>query len=61
MPRNFEFIAEVASTLRGGSYTQSAGFLTWVTREPRGVAALISPWNASLALSSMRVASNCLR
>jgi acyl-CoA reductase-like NAD-dependent aldehyde dehydrogenase len=55
--RNFEFFAEVASTLSGEVYNQSKGYLTWVSREPKGVAALISPWNAPLALSSMRVAS----
>ena len=57
MARNFEFFAEVASTARGETYNQTAGFLTVVTREPRGVAAVISPWNAPLALSSMRVAT----
>ena len=57
MTRNFEFFAEVASTLSGEVYTQSRGYLTYVTREPKGVAALVSPWNAPLALSSMRIAT----
>ncbi len=57
MTRNFEFFAEVASTLSGETYTQASGYLTYVTREPKGVAALISPWNAPLALSSMRIAT----
>lgn len=55
--RNFEFFAEVASTVRGETYTGLKGFLTYVTREPRGVGALIAPWNAPLALASMRVAT----
>lgn len=57
MARNFEFFAEVASTLHGETYTQTKGYLTYVTREPKGVAALIAPWNAPLALASMRVAT----
>jgi acyl-CoA reductase-like NAD-dependent aldehyde dehydrogenase len=57
MARNFEFFAEVASNVHGETYTQTAGYLTYVTREPKGVAACISPWNAPLALSSMRVAT----
>jgi acyl-CoA reductase-like NAD-dependent aldehyde dehydrogenase len=55
--RVFEFFAEVASTLHGEVYSQSKGWLTWVTREPKGVAALISPWNAPLSLASMRMAT----
>ena len=57
MARNFEFFAEVASTVSGEAYTQAKGYLTYVTREPKGVAALIAPWNAPLALASMRVAT----
>ncbi len=57
MARNFEFFAEVASNVHGETYTQTAGYLTYVTREPKGVAGCISPWNAPLTLSSMRVAS----
>jgi acyl-CoA reductase-like NAD-dependent aldehyde dehydrogenase len=57
MARNFEFFAEVASTMHGESYTQSKGYLTVVTREPKGVCAAIAPWNAPLALASMRVAT----
>ena len=55
--RNFEFFAEVASTMKGETYTGLAGYLTYVTREPKGVGALIAPWNAPIALASMRVAS----
>lgn len=57
MARNFEFFAEVASNVHGETYTQTAGYLTYVTREAKGVAGCISPWNAPLTLSSMRVAS----
>ncbi|NDB17588.1 MAG: aldehyde dehydrogenase family protein, partial [Gammaproteobacteria bacterium] len=56
MARNFEFFAEVASNVHGETYTQTAGYLTYVTREPKGVAGCIAPWNAPLALASMRVA-----
>jgi acyl-CoA reductase-like NAD-dependent aldehyde dehydrogenase len=57
MARNFEFFAEVASTMHGETYTQTRGYLTYVTREPKGVAGCIAPWNAPLALASMRVAT----
>ena len=57
MARNFEFFAEVISTVSGEAYTQHPQYLTWVTRDPKGVGAMISPWNAPLALSSMRIAS----
>jgi acyl-CoA reductase-like NAD-dependent aldehyde dehydrogenase len=45
MARNFEFFAEVSSLVHGETYTQAKGYLTYV------------PWNAPLALASMRVAS----
>ena len=57
MARNFEFFAEVASTMHGETYTQTKGYLTYVTREAKGVAGCIAPWNAPLALASMRVAT----
>jgi acyl-CoA reductase-like NAD-dependent aldehyde dehydrogenase len=55
--KNFEMFGEVASTLAGQTYNQHPGYLTYVTREPKGVGALIAPWNAPLALASMRVAT----
>jgi acyl-CoA reductase-like NAD-dependent aldehyde dehydrogenase len=55
--RNFEFFAEVASNVAGQVYTGNRSHLTYVTREPKGVGALIAPWNAPLALATMRVAS----
>lgn len=54
---NFRAFAEVASTMSGETYGQNADYLTYVTREPRGVGALIAPWNAPLALGSMRLAT----
>jgi acyl-CoA reductase-like NAD-dependent aldehyde dehydrogenase len=55
--QNFEFFADVIGTLGGETFEQEAGFLTTVTREPAGVAALLAPWNAPLALASMQIAS----
>lgn len=55
--QNFEFFADVIGTLAGETFEQEAGFLTTVTREPAGVAALLAPWNAPLALASMQLAS----
>lgn len=54
---NFRSFAEVASTMCGQTWSQNSDYLTYVTREAKGVAALISPWNAPLALSSMRIAT----
>jgi len=53
---NFEFFAEFIGQSAGEVYTQDSRYLTLVTREPVGVAALIGPWNAPLALTSMKIA-----
>ncbi len=53
---NFEFFAEFIGQTAGQVYTQDSRYLTFVTREPIGVAALIGPWNAPLALTSMKIA-----
>lgn len=53
---NFRFFAEVISQHASQAYTQNPDFLTVVVREPVGVAALIGPWNAPLALTSMKIA-----
>ncbi|MEM1412644.1 MAG: aldehyde dehydrogenase, partial [Pseudomonadota bacterium] len=54
---NFAFFAEVIGQQAGETFEQMDGYLTLVTREAAGVAALLSPWNAPLALSTMQVAS----
>lgn len=53
---NFDFFAEFIGQHAGQLYTQSSQYLTLVTREPVGVGALIGPWNAPLALTSMKIA-----
>src|SRR5579883_2977170 len=53
---NFDFFAEFIGQYAGQVHTQDSRYLTLVTREPVGVAALIGPWNAPLALTSMKIA-----
>ena len=54
---NFRFFADVASTLSGETYTQTGKFLSYSVMEPIGLGAVIAPWNAPLALASMKVAA----
>jgi acyl-CoA reductase-like NAD-dependent aldehyde dehydrogenase len=54
---NFGFFADHIGHSAGQVYRQTPGYVSTVMREPAGVAALISPWNAPLALSSMQIAS----
>ena len=53
---NFEFFADVIGQAAGQLYQQDPAVLTLVTRAPVGVAALVGPWNAPLALTSMKIA-----
>jgi len=54
---NFRFFAEVIGQARGDVYDQTPGYRSIVVREPVGVAALIAPWNAPVALASMKLAA----
>lgn len=54
---NFKFFVEAISQQPGEAWTQNRDYLTIVTRAPVGVAALIAPWNAPLALASMKIAA----
>ena len=54
---NFKFFAEFIGQVGGDVYTQEPGYITTVTREPVGVAALLGPWNAPTTLCSMKVAA----
>jgi acyl-CoA reductase-like NAD-dependent aldehyde dehydrogenase len=53
---NFRFFADYIGQSSGQTFSQNPQFLTLVTREPIGVAGLIGPWNAPLALLSMKIA-----
>ena len=53
---NFEFFAEYISQSANPIYDQNPNFLTYVRRDPVGVAGLIAPWNAPMALASMKIA-----
>lgn len=53
---NFEFFLEVAATAAGETYQQNSKYLTYVTREAVGVAAIIAPWNSPMSLASMQIA-----
>lgn len=54
---NFRFFAEYIGQASGDLYTQNADYLTFVRRDPVGVAALLGPWNAPLALTTMKIAA----
>lgn len=54
---NFRFFADYIGQMTAELYEQEPKHLTYVRREPVGVAALISPWNSPIALGSMKVAS----
>ena len=54
---NFRFFAEYISQASGEAYTQTENYITTVTRRPVGVAALIAPWNAPVALATMKIAA----
>ena len=53
---NFDFFADYIGQASGLAYEQEAPFLTVIRHEPVGVAALIAPWNAPLALATMEMA-----
>jgi acyl-CoA reductase-like NAD-dependent aldehyde dehydrogenase len=54
---NFRFFAEYISQSSGQAYTQTENYVTTVSRVPVGVAALVAPWNAPIALATMKIAS----
>ncbi|MBK8527500.1 MAG: aldehyde dehydrogenase [Rubrivivax sp.] len=55
--RNFDFFADSLSQHAEHAGTSDDAYLRYVVREPVGVAALISPWNAPLALASTKIAA----
>lgn len=55
--RNFDFFADGLSHNTEQAGTSDDAYLRYVVREPAGVAALISPWNAPLALASTKIAA----
>lgn len=55
--RNFDFFADALSQNTERAGIQDDSYLRYVVREPAGVAALISPWNAPLALASTKIAA----
>ncbi len=54
---NFRFFADYIGQATSELYEQDPNYLTFVRREPVGVAALIAPWNAPIALGSMKIAA----
>ena len=54
---NFAFFAEVIGQQSGQVFEQQSPYLTIVRHEPLGVAALIAPWNAPIALATMELAA----
>ncbi len=53
---NFRFFADYIGQTAGRLYDQAPDHLTMVRRQPVGVAGLIAPWNAPIALGAMKLA-----
>jgi len=56
MQQNFEYVAALIAMDTGDVLEQNPDYLTTISHEPAGVAALLAPWNAPLALASMKMA-----
>jgi acyl-CoA reductase-like NAD-dependent aldehyde dehydrogenase len=54
---NFRFFADYIGQAQGQLYDQAPDHLTLVRRQPVGVAGLIAPWNAPIALGAMKLAA----
>ena len=54
---HFQYYAELASQLKGELHQQRSGYQIQVSREPVGVAALISPWNGPINMSCGKIAA----
>lgn len=54
---NFRYFAELPEHTSGEAILSEDTHLNIVVREPVGVIAVLSPWNAPLALSTMRIAA----
>ena len=54
---NFRFFAQYISLAHGERFDNTEGYITLVNREPAGVVGLIAPWNAPLALATMKIAA----
>jgi acyl-CoA reductase-like NAD-dependent aldehyde dehydrogenase len=52
---NFDFAISLASMASGETYQQNPSYLTYVTRHPRGVCAIIAPWNSPMSLATMQL------
>ncbi|MDJ0657264.1 MAG: aldehyde dehydrogenase [Xanthomonadales bacterium] len=55
MSQNFNYVASLIGLDTGDVLEQIPDYLTLVSHEPAGVAALLAPWNAPLALASMKL------
>ncbi|WP_051330277.1 aldehyde dehydrogenase [Niveispirillum irakense] len=53
---NFRFFADYIGQAAGRIYDQAPDHMTLVRRQPVGVAGLIAPWNAPVALGAMKIA-----
>jgi len=54
---HFRYFAEEVQRMAGEAYPSYDAFLSVTSREPAGVAGIITPWNAPLSVATMNVAA----